>query len=144
MNLSPNPPLAAVATLLSRCALPSDDIEPGYLADFVLATEGDTPLGVAGLQCVGASALVRSVAVDAPYRGRGLATRLLDAVEARARERGARRLYLLTNDAAGFFARHGYAPIERCTAPPEIKGCHQFGASCCGAATLMTKPMADR
>lgn len=144
MDLSPNPPLAAVAALLARCALPCDDIEPDSLADFVLAAAGEAPLGVAGLQCFGESALVRSVAVDAPHRSQGLATRLLEAVESRARERGARRLYLLTHDAATFFARRGYAAIERGAAPPEIKGCSQFGSSCCGAATLMTKAMTDR
>ncbi len=141
MRLSSNPPLADVAALLARCGLPSDDIEPAQLADFVVAVNDRHVLGVAGLQCLGAAALVRSVGVDPAQRSRGLGSTLLDAVETRARERGVRQLYLLTNDAAGFFARHGYAALQRCAAPAEIQGCSQFGLSCCGAATLMSKPI---
>lgn len=139
VHVARNPSLTDVVALLSRCGLPSDDIDPQWLADFVVVVDDGAPLGVAGLQCFGTTALVRSVGVDAPHRSHGLGARLLGAVEACARERGVRQLYLLTNDAAGFFARHGYAAMQRCAAPAQVQGCTQFGSSCCGAATLMTK-----
>jgi N-acetylglutamate synthase-like GNAT family acetyltransferase len=64
---------------------------------------------------------------------------LLAAVEARAKELGVKQVYLLTNDAQAFFAKHGYAEAQRCSAPAEIQACGQFGSSCCGAATFMSK-----
>lgn len=141
--LSRNPSLTDVVALLSRCGLPSNDIDPQWLADFVVVVDRGGPLGVAGLQCFGSTALVRSVGVDARHRSQAWGSRLLGAVEAFAREHGVRQLYLLTHDAAGFFARHGYAAMPRCAAPAEIQGCAQFGSSCCGAATLMTKSIEE-
>ena len=139
MHLLWNPSLAQVARLLGQCGLPSDDIPPEYLPNFVVARDGDADVGVAGLQILGTSALVRSVGVAPSHRLRGLGAALLAAVEAKARSQGVARLYLLTNDAQQFFARHGYTETPRCSAPTEIQSCSQFGSSCCGAATLMGK-----
>lgn len=142
MRLSSNPALPEVAALLSSCGLPSEDIEPGFLSNFVLAREGTTPVGVAGLEVKGLAGLVRSVGVAPSHRRHGLGANLLAAVEARAKELGVKQVYLLTNDAQGFFAKHGYAAIQRCSAPAEIQACSQFGSSCCEAATLMSKQIA--
>jgi amino-acid N-acetyltransferase len=139
MLLSSNPALQEVATVLASCGLPSEDIEPGLLSNFVVAKEGTTPIGVAGLELRGASALVRSVGVTISHRRHGLGSNLLAAVEARAVQLGVGHAYLLTNDAQGFFARHGYTAIQRCLAPAEIQACTQFSSSCCAAATLMSK-----
>ena len=139
MRILSNPALPQVAPLLAQCGLPSDDIRSEYLPDFVLAMEGETPVGVAGLQVFGASGLVRSVGVAPSSRLRGLGSQLLSAVEARARERGVHQLYLLTTDASAFFAKHGYSEYSRCSAPDEVQSCSQFGSSCCSTATLMAK-----
>jgi amino-acid N-acetyltransferase len=141
MRLSSNPELHEVAALLSSCGLPSEDIKLESLPDFVVAKEGDTPVGVAGLEVFGSAALVRSVGVAISHRSHGLGSSLLDAVEAQAKERGVKQLYLLTNDAQGFFGKHGYNTVERHSAPAEIQACSQFGSSCCGAATLMNKQL---
>jgi amino-acid N-acetyltransferase len=140
MDMSWNPRLPEVASLLEECGLPSDDILPEYLSSFVIAREGNDDLGVAGLQLLGTSALVRSIGVAKTHRSRGLGTALLAAVEAKARSQGVVQLYLLTNDAQQFFAKHGYTEVSRSSAPAEIQNCSQFGSSCCGAATLMRKP----
>lgn len=141
MRISRNPGLPDVAALLNSCGLPSDDIVPSYLPDFVLATEGPAPIGVAGLQVFGARALLRSVGVAPDQRSHGLGTKLVAATEARAKERGVTQLYLLTNDAQAFFARLGYEPVERCAAPPEVQASAQFSSSCCCGATLMSKEL---
>jgi amino-acid N-acetyltransferase len=130
-----------VAALLSSCGLPSEDIGPNSLPNFVVAKEGTTSIGVAGLEVKGSNALIRSVGVALSHRHHGLGAKLLAAVEARAKELGVQHTYLLTNDAQAFFARHGYAEVPRCSAPAEIQACSQFGSSCCGAATLMSKQM---
>lgn len=139
MRILSNPALPQIAPLLEQCGLPTDDIRSEYLPDFVLAMEGETPVGVAGLQVFGESALVRSVAVAPGSRSQGLGSQLLSSVESRARERGVRQLYLLTNEASAYFAKHGYTEYSRCSAPKEIQSCDQFGSSCCSAASLMGK-----
>jgi len=139
MHIASNPTMDKVSRLLGQCGLPSDDIFPEYLPNFVLARDGGSDVGVAGLQILGSTALVRSVAVVPTHRSRGLATKLLAAIEQRARSQGVKQLFLLTNDAQAFFAAHGYKELPRSSAPSEIQGCSQFRSSCCGAATLMLK-----
>jgi amino-acid N-acetyltransferase len=139
MQFSSHPTMAQVARLLAQCGLPSDDILPEHLPNFVLARDGESEVGVAGLQVLGSSGLVRSVAVLPSHRSRGLGTKLLAAVEDRAQGQGVKQLFLLTHDAQSFFLAHGYTESSRCSAPPEVQGCSQFGSSCCGAATLMCK-----
>lgn len=139
MQISSNPTMAQVARLLGQCGLPSDDILPEYLPNFVLARDGESDVGVAGLQVFGLTALVRSVAVLPTHQSRRLGTKLLEAIEQRARSQGVKQLYLLTNDAQAFFVAHGYREFPRCSAPAEVQGCSQFGSSCCGAAALMVK-----
>ena len=48
---------------------------------------------------------------------------------------------LLTNDAKAFFAKRGYAEVQRSVAPPEIQAPSQFGSSCRSAAALMRKEL---
>jgi len=55
------------------CGLPGDDIRDEHLSNFVLASEGTAPVGVAGLQVLGTSGLIRSVGVAPEHRGHGLA-----------------------------------------------------------------------
>lgn len=141
MELTFNPGQAQVAAVLAACGLSGDDIGAEHMPDFVLAREGSVGVGVAGLQAFGTDALVRSVGVLPGRRSRGLGAALLAAIERRARSRGVRQLYLLTNDAQPFFARHGYAEVPRCSAPAAVRGSTQFGSSQCGAAALMTKPV---
>ena len=144
MHISSNPTMDQVLRLLAQCGLPSDDILPEYLPNFVLARDGESDVGVAGLQILGSTALVRSVAVVPTHRSRGLGTKLLAAIEQRARSQGVKQLFLLTNDAQTFFMAHGYRESPRSLAPAEIRGCSQFASSCCGAATLMVKQVSSQ
>ena len=108
MRLFDTPRLSQVVTLLGQCGLPSDDLLEEYLSNFVLVVDGGTPIGVAGLQVFGPAALVRSVGVAPAYRKQGLGAELLAALETKARDQDVRHLYLLTNDAQTYFARHGW------------------------------------
>ena len=139
MLIQSHPSMAQVQLLLGLCGLPGDDIAPKGLPDFFIARDGDQDIGVAGVEIRGPYALVRSVAVHPGHRSRGLGAQLVAAVERRAGERGVRQFFLLTNNAQTFFRGRGYAEISRCSAPTEIQSCSQFGSSCCGGATLMTK-----
>jgi ribosomal protein S18 acetylase RimI-like enzyme len=90
---SDNAFLAGVEKLL-------DDIN----TDFLLGELGGEAAGVVvlryrfGLWRAGTDALVEDVFVEESARGSGLGRRLMDAAIDRARERGARRMELDTND----------------------------------------------
>lgn len=139
MLIQSHPTMAQVRLLLGLCGLPGDDIAPEDLSDFYIASDGDQDIGVAGVEIRGSYALIRSVAVHPGHRSQGLGAQLVEAAEQRAVERGARQLFLLTNDAQAFFRSRGFEETSRCSAPVEIQSCTQFGSSCCGGATLMTK-----
>nr|WP_284708770.1 GNAT family N-acetyltransferase [Sporomusa sphaeroides] len=69
--------------------------------------------GVIGLELAGESALLRSLAVAGNQRKRGLGSALFTQALDQARQAGATTAYLLTNTAAQFVARWGFAPIKR-------------------------------
>jgi amino-acid N-acetyltransferase len=130
----------AVHALLRECRLPTDGVpEDGAL--FRVADSAGKVVGVAGLELHGGHGLLRSVAVSPAHRGRGLASRLCDEVEARAAALGARRLFLLTETAERFFSRRGYARSARSLAPPEIAKSREFAAVCPDSATLMFREL---
>lgn len=134
-----HPEAAVVGALLGAHGLPTEDITAAMLPDFVVATRDGEPCGVAGLQRDGRVALLRSLAVVHDARGQGLGATLVAAIEARAAANGVAALYLLTTDAAAFFAGLGYAPMARAEAPDAIQATAQFSSICCSSATLMRK-----
>ncbi|MGQ0709499.1 MAG: GNAT family N-acetyltransferase [Rhodoferax sp.] len=139
MQLVWSPNLDQTLPLLELCGLPIVDLTAQHGVQFVVAQQGALTVGVAGLQCLGACALVRSVAVHPQHRRAGLGQQLLSAVEGRARGLGVQRLFLLTESAQAFFRRQGYAELPRCAAPPELQACSQWGLQRCAGAAAMEK-----
>jgi len=99
------------------------------------------PLGVVGLELLGATALLRSLAVDAGARGAGSGTALVEAAEGHAIREGVETVYLLTTTADRFFERLGYVRVAREKAPPEIRRSREFSELCSEAAVLMMKDL---
>ena len=95
----------------------------------------------AGTGLVGAIVLERDdgldvvnwLAVDAEFRGRGLAGRLYAELEREARRRGVRRLWV-TARAPEFFARQGFVPLATGPESPQLlracAACRQYGRTC--------------
>lgn len=131
--------LDALCALLGAAGLPHEDLTPAHLRDFLLLREGEAVVGAVGLERLGADALLRSLVVRPDQRGRGLGGRLVDAAEARARNEGVTRLWLLTETAAPFFAARGYAPAERDRAPEAIRATAEFAALCPASAACLAK-----
>lgn len=130
----------SVLALLRACDLPTDGV-PESLDALVVAEEDSRVVGSAGLELHEGHALLRSVAVSPELRGRRLASRLCDEAELRAAKLGAKRVYLLTETAERFFARRGYARIERALAPAGIAGSREFAAVCPASAVLMEREL---
>lgn len=64
----------------------------------------------------GRRGLIYHLAVSAPYRGRGIGSRLMDEVEARLRDRGCIRCYLMVvadnEDAIRYYEKRGWENME--------------------------------
>jgi amino-acid N-acetyltransferase len=131
---------SAVHELLRACRLPVAGVPED--AAWLLAAESDAQIvGVAGLELHAGDGLLRSVAVAPEHRGSRVASRLCAAVETRAASLGVRRLFLLTETAEAFFARRGYAPLDRGLAPPGIAASREFSAVCPASAILMFREL---
>jgi amino-acid N-acetyltransferase len=129
-----------LAALLSESGLPLDGLED-HLAATIVARDASAILGCAALEVYGTDALLRSVAVAAEHRGKGLGEALTAAAIARARQRGVRAIYLLTETAERFFPRFGFEETTREAVPDAVKASVEFTTACPASATVMVLPL---
>lgn len=143
MNIQPakHADLPAVRALLEAERLPASDLDERALERFLVMREDSRIDGIIGLELYGETALLRSLVVAPPARGRGAGAAMAHAAERLAADMGANTIYLLTTSAERFFRVHGYRNIDRAEAPIPIQGTTQFSALCPSTAVLMTKPL---
>ena len=129
---------AALERLLAEQSLPREGVAD-WLDHFWLAEHKGTVVGAAGIELYGAAALLRSVAVDATWRGTGLGRLLTERALAEAKAAGAHDVYLLTTTAEHYFPRLGFACIHRSEAPEELNASAEFSGACPATAVLMRR-----
>ena len=134
----------AVKDLLTRCELVVDDITTQKLQLFLAARKGEELIGTVGLQKFGEAGLLRSLAVEESFRGKGVGKKLLTSMEKFARILNVKQLWLLTMTAADFFSHMGYAATERAQAPPPIAATDEFQHYCPDSAVCMSKMLLGR
>ena len=84
---------------------------------FLLAEAGGKIVGsvIGGFD--GRRGLIYHLAVAVPFRGQGIGSRLMDAVESRLRAKGCLKCYLLVTDdnpeAEAYYQRHGWGHMDR-------------------------------
>jgi amino-acid N-acetyltransferase len=127
---------AALATVLAENNLLAGDLHGDNKRFFAFQDGSGWRVGVGGLELYGDVAILRSFITMAHHRGQGLGGQMLEELLSVARRTGVKDIYLFTLDAAAFFARHGFVPAERATAPAAIQGTQQF-AEHCATATFM-------
>ena len=126
-----------IRRLLADSDLHHEDITTAQLKHFVLGWDGSKLVAVMGLEIKNDSALLRSLAVDADYRNRGIATRLVGKIEDYAKSMGVNTLYLLTLTAEAFFEKCGYRQIARDSALAGIQETTEFRNLCPASAVCM-------
>lgn len=131
---------AAIIGLLEQGSLLTEDL-PVDLSDFLMAKDEDTLVGVAALESFGSVGLMRSVAVDPAYQGKGIAAQLIDQVLATAVAAHLQEIYLITTTAEGYFDRYGFAPVSRETVPETIRQTRQFSGLCPSSAVVMKRTL---
>lgn len=125
-----------LASALEAAGLPPVSVSS---ATTVYAFErGAGQIGWAALELCGEAALLRSVVVAEAHRGTGVGAAMVRAVIRQARDDGVKELWLLTETGRGFFARQGFAPVDRASAPAAIRNTSEFASICPQSADCMT------
>jgi amino-acid N-acetyltransferase len=131
---------AAIAQLLASASLPVPvaDEAPVHM---LVARELGRLAGCAGWESHGDTALLRSVAVDASERRKGLGRALVRGALVVIAAAGVRQVTLLTESAEAFFAGLGFTRIDRSELPIAVRGSRQVASSCCAGATAMRREL---
>jgi amino-acid N-acetyltransferase len=136
-------------TLLAACQLPVDGLED---AAFAVARIDGELVGCAGIEQHGEHGLLRSVAVTGAQReqhiGEALVADRLAWARSQVRDEvaGTRpfaSISLLTTGAEAYFARLGFAPIDRAALPTELAASSQLKLPACSRAVAMTRRFYD-
>ena len=133
---------AAVSALLAEAKLVPLDNTAQFGPQYAVAEDaGGSIVGVAGYERYGADVLLRSVAVAEARRSAGIGGQLTDDRLAHAREAGCSTAYLLTDTAAAYWRRHGFAAIDRGSAPSGITASQEWAHACPASATAMRRAL---
>jgi amino-acid N-acetyltransferase len=135
--------LATATAWLESADLPTEDLTAAHMESFLFAHQGDTPVGMIGLEPYADCGLLRSLYVDAALRGSGVGAHLVSALEEKAAGSGVDAIWLLTIDADAFFTRQGYEVMQRGAAPASIQSSAEFSSLCPGDAVLMQKRLVE-
>lgn len=128
--------LADIKRLLTANGLPTAAVD-GWMESALVARAKGRTIGSAVLELYPSGVLLRSLVVDADWRGTGLGRRLTDAALTLARQRGASVAYLLTTTAPEFFPRFGFTPVSRADVPDDVKQSVEFTSACPSSAIVM-------
>lgn len=129
--------LPALRALLLGAGLPAGDVDAQLLSGFIVLELDGRLVGTAGVERHGGCGLLRSVAVQATERRRGLGAALVADRLAWATAQGLGQVHLLTLDAAPFFERFGFRVETRDAVPEAVRASSQFTGGCCATATAM-------
>jgi amino-acid N-acetyltransferase len=131
---------AGIEALLAENKLPVSDL-PASLENFFVATDNGAVIGVAGLEVYGQHGLLRSLAVNALHRNKGIAGKLVNQVEEFAASKELTAIFLLTETADKYFDSKQYDRITRSEVPAEVQQSSEFSFVCPQSAVVMKKTL---
>ena len=136
-RLSQEQDLEKIGMLLAKAELPVADLGHGKITFIVASDEKDEIVGCIGLEQIGEDGLLRSLAVDNTFRGKGIAHDLLNRLFVASHSLGIKNLHLLTTTAEKFFDRVGFLLRSRSEAPDTIKATTEFSSLCPSSSAYM-------
>jgi amino-acid N-acetyltransferase len=132
--------LPAVQRLVAEAGLPLDGLTDAAVV--LVAEAGGAVVGTVSLERhspgPGTTFLLRSAAVERTWRGHGVGAALVAAAVARVDTTGA-QVALLTETAADWFPRFGFAPVDRTSLAPELDGSAELQGICPASAQAMLR-----
>jgi len=129
--------MAAVERLLAAAHLPADGLAEQFGPAYAVAEVDGAIVGAEGIEQYGDAGLLRSAVVRDDWRGRGVGDLLTRDRLAWAEQAGLQELWLLTNTAADYFPRFGFARADRAAAPDAVQASREFAEACCASAIAM-------
>lgn len=137
----PGDDIDELAATLREAELPHHDLA-GLTKRFFCASIGGEIVGYVGLEISGVDALLRSAVIFSRARHRGHGRAMVDRLLRLAADYGIQRVWLLTTTAPGFFARLGFADVDRATVPATIAASEEFALYACADAVCMVRELA--
>jgi N-acetylglutamate synthase-like GNAT family acetyltransferase len=128
---------STIRSILEEQKLPTETVGTNR-TDFYLAVNNETVVGVAGYEYYGDEALLRSVAVPASLQKNNIGSQLVNWMVRLAKQKGMKRIVLLTETASPFFKKLGFEKIDRSSIGNEAMNKYsQLSGGCCSSATCM-------
>jgi len=125
-----------IKNLLQSVDLPIEGVREA-INNFLMLFDDRQLIGTVGLEIYGKKALLRSLAVATAQQGNGYGQKLCHSIIDRARELNITELYLLTENAEGFFAAQDFKTISREMADNDVKTSIEFQSLCPESAICM-------
>ncbi len=122
--------MPAIRELLAGVHMPTEEAGDDQSGNFFYLRNEHGVAGVVALPVIGEDAILHSLAVASALRGAGYGWMLADVAVQCARQRGCRRIYLLTQTASDFFAaKLGFRVVDRSTVSPAVADTVTFRSS---------------
>ena len=128
--------LPAIKHLLSDNDLPIAGVDDHWKT-FLVARDGERIIGCGGAEAYSNAALIRSIAVAAEYRRRGVGRIIVRQLLDRLSSHGIREFYLLTTTAQEYFKKRGFKKCDRDEVHPQLLASREFQDACPKTAICM-------
>ena len=128
----------AIHALLTAVRLPVAGVD-AVSGEYVVADLAGKVAGVLGIEKSGGAALLRSFAVKADFRKRGIGEALVRHVLGQSKFEGISPLYILTNTAEAFATRFGFVKISREEIPAALLTASTLATACPTSSTCMKR-----
>jgi N-acetylglutamate synthase-like GNAT family acetyltransferase len=128
-----------LAAALGKAGLATEDVGAEGLLFWRFLTADDVPAGFGGLEMHARDALMRSIVILPPLRRQHVGTAIVRSLEMEARVLGVHAIWLVTDSAALFFERLGYAAVAAHDVPEAVRASAQFRQLSGPAAIAMLK-----
>ena len=130
--------LRAILQFLETNQLPTAGLE-AHAESLWIARRDGRIVGSIALELYSEGALLRSAAVDAGARVRGLGSRLTELALTAAQHAAVPAVFLLTTTAGSYFPRFGFEEITRADVPVDVRGSVEFQSACPASAIVMRR-----
>ena len=128
----------AIHALLTAANLPVAGVDAAS-GEYVVADLAGKVVGTLGVEKSSGAALLRSFAVQADFRKRGIGEALVRHMLGQLKSEGVSPLYILTNTAEAFAARFGFVKISREEIPAALLASSTLGTACPTSSTCMKR-----
>ena len=135
--------LDPIQSLLEKVGLPVCELDK-HLGSFLVAHRHGRLLACAGMEFYGATARLRSLAVEPEYQGFGVGRKMTRALIAAASRGGAVEVVVLTSTAAGLARSFGFRETPREVLPQAVRDSWEFRSACCSSARCMRLSLEPR